>query len=199
MTDTAPTAEFEPALWPCLRHPVRQLRAFDTMWAVKPQPPSLVWAGLVAIAVGGSFLYGASLSFVFPQWHPVAGAVWLALSAGLGWCVLGPALILFCRRNPFTLAHACMVAMAYGEGVLVIGAAFNLLLARFPSGSPLSPLSFNIGLNVVGNLTMATILALQLRAVQVPIWKTLLLWMLFLNGSGALFFSILRPLLQKGG
>jgi hypothetical protein len=80
------------------------------------EPPTLstlpgpAWAGLVGIAVGGSAVYGASLSLRFPRWRPDNGALWLALSAGLGWCVFGPTLVLVTRRNALTCAHACLVA-----------------------------------------------------------------------------------------
>jgi hypothetical protein len=44
---------------------------------------------------------------------------------------------------------------------------------------------------------MATVLALQLRELGVPARTTLLLWMVALNGSGALFFQLFQQVLQQ--
>src|SRR4051794_29500436 len=53
---------------------------------------------LAAIAIGGSCLYGASLSWTLPHWQVGDGAVWLALSAGLAWIVFIPVLALIAER-----------------------------------------------------------------------------------------------------
>lgn len=158
--------------------------------------PYTTWGALTGIAVGGSAIYGASLSRVFPRWRLTGSALWLALSAGGGWCVFGPALVLMSRRNAFTCAHACLVTMAYGEGVLLTGAGINLLLAGRRGVGRLDPRAFNLAWVGLSNVVMAAALMLQLRAVGVPAWKTLLLWMAVLNGSGALFFWSFRRLLQ---
>jgi hypothetical protein len=166
-------------------------------------PPTLstlplpTWAGLVGIAVGGSSVYGASLSRRFPRWRPTSGALWLALSAGLGWCVFGPTLLLVTRRNALTCAHACLVTMAYGEAVLVSGALANLLQAHAPRRNQVDPLRFNLATVGLSNVVMATVLALQLRELGVPARTTLLLWMVALNGSGALFFQLFQQVLQQ--
>ena len=166
-----------------LLHPTETLQAF----ARAPHWPLRRWAGLTAIAVGGSCFYGASLARVLP-WHPGGAALWLALSSGLGWCVLGPVLIAVTRQDPRVLAQACLVTMAYGEGVLGTGGLINLLV-RLPH-----PGLVNAGVVAASNVLMALALAGQLRAVGVPPLKTLLCWMLALNGSGAGFFFLLRHL-----
>jgi hypothetical protein len=185
-----------PSLFAALLHPRAQMRRYAAdppMFATLPLP---AWAGLVGIAAGGSAIYGASLSLRFPGWRPDKGALWLALSAGLGWCVFGPSLLLVTRRNAFACAHACLVTMAYGEAVLLSGAAANLLQSRLPPAAQIDPLRFNLATVGFSNVLMAAVLALQLRELGVPVATTLLLWMLALNGSGALFFRLFHRLLR---
>ncbi|MBS1767152.1 MAG: hypothetical protein JST05_07105 [Acidobacteria bacterium] len=173
-----------PTLIASLRHPRRTLKAFATA----PFWPVATWSALAAIAVVGSGFYGASLARVLP-WDPRGSALWLALSSGLGWCVLGPALIFATRQRPKALAQACLVTMAYGEAVLCIGALLNLFVHAEHPGL------LNAGAIALSNALMAFALASQLRALGVPLWKTLACWMLALNGSGALFFFLFRHLL----
>jgi len=109
-------------LWSSLRFPRATLRRVADHRRARDPLPYATWGALTGIAVAGSAVYGASLSLVLPRWRPTGGALWLALSAGAGWCVFGPALVVVTRRDPFVLAHACLVTMAYGEGVLVGGA-----------------------------------------------------------------------------
>jgi hypothetical protein len=168
------------------------MRAFDATSPSFKNLPYSTWVGLTFIAVVGSLIYGASLSLVFPQWRLSAGAIWFALSAGLGWCVFGPMLLLLTRRNAFTCAHACLVTMAYGEAVLVSGATVNALLRL--TGIT-NPTAFNVVCVALSNVIMAATLSLQLQAIGVPVWKTLLAWMVILNGSGAMFFYLFLKLL----
>jgi hypothetical protein len=185
------------ALASALRHPRTQMCRFAAAPPRLSMLPVRTWAGLVGIAVGGSAIYGASLSLRFPRWRPDSGALWLALSAGLGWCVFGPTLVLVTRRNALTCAHACLVTMAYGEAVLVSGAAANLPHACAPPDTQIDPLRFNLATVGCSNVVMAAVLALQLRELGVPARTTLLLWMAALNGSGALFFWLFQKLLQQ--
>ncbi len=180
-----------------LRHPRTQMRRFATEPPTLSTLPVSTWAGLVGIAVGGSAVYGASLSRRFPRWRPTSGALWLALSAGFGWCVFGPTLLLVTRRNALTCAHACLVTMAYGEAVLVSGALANLLHTCSPPGNQIDPLRFNLATVGLSNVVMATVLVLQLRELGVPARTTLLLWMVALNGSGALLFRLFQQVLQQ--
>ena len=184
------------SLWQCLRHPRRQLVAFDDLPPTLSTLPLLTWGLLTGIAVIGSCLYGASLSLVFPQWRPTASALWLALSAGMGWCVFGPVLVAATRRNAFTLAHACLVTMAYGEAVLVTGALLNVMLRWTNLMAAVPPGPFNLAWVTLSNIVMAAVLTVQLGAIQVPKWKTLLIWMAALNGSGAFFFWWFQRLLR---
>lgn len=184
------------SLWSALRHPRTHMRQFAATPPDLSTLPVPTWASLVSIAVGGSAIYGASLSLRFPGWRPTSGALWLALSAGLGWCVFGPTLVLVTRRNPCTCAHACLVTMAYGEAVLVSGALANLVQTHAPPHNQLDPTHFNLATVGVSNVVMATALALQLRELGIPPAQTLLLWIAALNGSGALFFWLFHRTLH---
>ena len=50
--------------WRSLRHPQRQLRAFEQQRPTLRTLPLATWGTLTAIAVGGSAVYGASLARV---------------------------------------------------------------------------------------------------------------------------------------
>src|SRR2546427_8203092 len=71
-----------------LSHPCQQLQEFDEMQADHMSIPYRLWGWQVVIAVGGSLLYGASLSLHFRKWRVGRSALLLALSAGGGLGVL---------------------------------------------------------------------------------------------------------------
>jgi hypothetical protein len=179
----------------CLSHPLRQIREFNSRDITLSDFPYKVWVWLLCIAVIGSGIYGASLALVLP-WNFLDGALWLILSAGAGWCVFIPAIIIVTNRKLFVCFHACLVTMAYGEAVLLFAAAINLLISA--SSAPFDPAAINLGMVGVSNVVMAAALAAQLRVLDVPIWKSIAAWVLFLNGSGALFFRLFQRLLQGG-
>lgn len=187
--------DFNPSLISCLSSPRKQLRAFELSCLSLKELPYNTWIALTVIAVVGSCLYGASLSLVLPDWQPTGGALWILLSAGLGWFIFGPSLIYITKKNIFICAQACMITMAYGEGVLTIAALVNLFLYfNLPVSLDLAMLNFTMV--VVSNIVMATVLTLQMQAIQVAWWKSLLTWMLALNGSGVVFFYLLRQILK---
>ena len=170
----------------CLLRPRAAMTALSQRGLV-PREMMPVWALFFLIAVLGSLLFGASMSLVFPGLELGAGALLILLSAGLGWFVFGPLLLLVSRKPALLCAHACMVTMAYGEAVLALGALGNLLLWAAGLTASLATLWNSLAL-LAGNLTMAAVLASQLRVLGVPLRSTLLLWVLGLNGSGAFFF-----------
>ena len=152
-----------------------------------------VWAALVAIAVVGSCLYGASLSLALPGWQSGAAALWLAVSAGASWCVFSPALSWGARRPLLECLDRCLFTMACGEIVLTSGALVNLLLWQLAVMQ--NAAAINGGIVSISNIVMAAALAGQMRRVGVPVRTTIALWMLVLNGCGAAFFWLLyRPL-----
>ena len=155
-----------------------------------------MWAQLVGIAVGGSLIFGVSLGLVMPDLQLARAALWLAAWTGLAWCIFGPALCLITRKSPFICAHACLVTMAYGEGVLVAGAVINLLINLAGGTGGPGPVLFNVAWVALSNLVMGVALSRQFQAVGVAPWKTLLAWILLLDGSGASFAWLLQPLLH---
>src|SRR5688500_16731774 len=102
----------ELALWRSLTTSAAQIRLLDAAQPTLDQLPLRTWAGLTAIAISGSLIYGASLALVLPRWRPHETGLWLTASAGLSWCVFGPVLVRVSQRSPFTCAHACLVSMA---------------------------------------------------------------------------------------
>jgi hypothetical protein len=193
---TRPRGTFIPSLCRSLRHPCQQLQAFDELQSSHLSIPYRLWASLAALALGGSLAYGASLSLLFRRWRPGRSALWLALSAGGGWCIFGPLLVLLSRLRAQTCAQACLTTMAYGEAVLVSGAGINVWMRLKGSFKEAALARWNVSLVGLSNLVMATALTQQLHALGVPAWKTLLSWMVVLNGSGILLFGLLRRLLQ---
>ncbi|HEX5323448.1 MAG TPA: hypothetical protein VFW40_06660 [Capsulimonadaceae bacterium] len=161
-----------------------------SQWSYKSQTFCLALLGL---AIGGSLLYGASLSLVFPHQAAVGASLWLALSAGLSWCIFLPALVIVAKRPIPACVAICLVTMAVGEAFLVAGALGNLLLAYVPV---VSPITFNCSCVGLANATMAVAMTRQMAVLRVPAWKTLLLWLVVLDGAGALFFYLLRFLLE---
>jgi hypothetical protein len=191
-----PRSPFIPSLRRSLHHPCQQLQAFDEMQSGRVSIPYRLWASLAALAVGGSLVYGASLSLFFHRLRPQRSALWLALSAGGSWCIFGPLLVLLSHRRAQTCVQACLTTMAYGEAVLVSGAGINVWLHLKGSFKEAALACWNVALVGISNLVMATALTGQLRALGVPAWKTLLSWMVVLNGGGALLFGLFRRLLQ---
>lgn len=158
--------------------------------------PFARWTALAAFAAGGSLLYGGSLALVLPGWNPGAAALWLTLSAGLAWCVFLPALRACTGLRWGECVDAGLVTMAFGEVVLVSGALANALLWRH--GVLENAALINWLIVALSNAVMAAGLALLLRPRGVAIVRTLALWMLALNGSGAVFFAALyRALLIR--
>lgn len=166
---------------------LRPVTALDSVRQNASHPIRL-WTSLAAIAVLGSLFCGAALAQQL-DWNIGGAGLWMALSAGLGWCVLGLVLMISTRQPLRVLAQACLVTMAYGEGVLFVGAMFNLFVRMAHPGW------VDAGMIGISNVVMAASLIVQLRSLGVPAWKTLACWMLVLNGSGALFFFLFRHLL----
>lgn len=174
-----------------LRHPSAQMRRLEASGATAPLA---IWVGFIAVAVVGSLVYGASLTLVLNGWSAINGAVWLAASAGLGWCVFVPVLIAVTRRRTVTCVHACLVTMAYGEVVLVSGALLNFVVSE--TALPINPALLNFGIVGISNVVMAAVLAAQLRTLGVGKGLVLAMWFVVLNGSGACFFWLGYHLLK---
>jgi hypothetical protein len=162
-------------LWRCLTQPRAQLYAFDGRASVRREVSRRTWIWFGVIAFAGTILYGASI--------PGSSAVQLLGATGLSWCLFGPALVLVTRRRISTCAHACLVTMAYGIGILVVGAGINHLLHPGPL--------FIAAWIALSNVVMATALVRQLGAIGVRAWRALAAWVVVLDGAGLVFFQVL--------
>ncbi len=152
-----------------------------------------VWLMLIGIAVAGSGIFGASLSLVLPEWNVWSGAAWLILSAGIAWLVFIPALAHFCRESLAVCFHVSLITMAAGELVLTTGALLNLCL--WASAATHHAALINASVVACSNVVMAAVLATLLARRGVPVWKPLTVWMVALNGTGALLFTLFARLL----
>lgn len=149
--------------------------------------PWVSWAWFMFAAVVGSLIYGASLQMATGAFdEPLFSALRLTVASGAGWIVLGPALIMFGKLHPLVAAHACLVAMTYGEGVLLLTALVNL--SALLIDSPRAFAVLNATAILCSNLLMVTVLACQLRVAEMPVWITVTLWCVVLNGIGAFVF-----------
>ncbi len=161
-------------------------------WETAPRRvvPVARWSLLLVVAIAGSLLYGGSLSLVLPGWNLGGAALWLTLSAGLAWCIFIPALWLATRLPLWRCLDACLVTMAAGEVILASGALGNALLwwQQFTGSGAL----INGLVVAISNVAMAAVLALEMRRNGTSVARTLTLWMLALNGSGAVFFAALH-------
>jgi len=171
--------------------------AFNEMKPRFADLPYRSWLYLSGIAIGGSMIYGASLSLVVQRWHFGASAMLLTFAAGLAWCVFVPIIVMATKMNVFAVTHACLVTMAYGEAVLALGAVINVLLSSSQVFRVVDGVTFNAAWVLLTNIIMLMALAIQLAAVKIPYWKTALLWMVALNGSGYLFFIVFKQFLEK--
>jgi hypothetical protein len=152
------------------------------------------WTTLTLVAILGSLLYGASLALVLPGWTTTTAALWLAISAGLAWCVLIPVLCVTIRVPLVPCIDACLVTMAWGELVLSLGALLNLTLWSRDLTTHAAWINFAIvGLS---NILMALVLAHGLRSPSVSPTRIWTAWMLALNGSGAAFFLLFHQWLH---
>jgi|GEM_PF-1473065 hypothetical protein len=172
------------------------LRPEETLRSLPAQPQDLPWGrwlGLGAGAVLGSLVYGASLGAALPKGSAGDAAWKLTLATGPSWLLLGLASWLFLRPRQITLwqlAQTCLVTMNYGIAVLLAGTPLNLLLAAKQKRSVSTP--SNLGLIFLSNSCMLWLFVRQLKALGVPAWQAVLLWMLVLNGCGALLFARLK-------
>jgi len=153
------------------------------------------WSILTIIAVVGSCVYGASLALALPNFDLARGAIWITIAAGGGWAALIPALWRTTGVQLRDVFDACLVTMAVGEGVLFLGALTNLALR----GALIEPAALNYGIVFASNVAMAAALSGRLRSHGVAPLRTVTLWMLVLNGVGALLFFLLYRVLFAGG
>lgn len=200
----ASASERAPTFWECIKRPKEAILLVDQQAAAGALAPWSAWTPMVFIAFLGSALFGASAVAGLRQFSSVQdGATWLIVSAGLAWVIFGPLLVLISRRRIRTCAHACLVTMTYGEFVLFAGAIVNVLFqvvlyfTRIDSPLHAWPVYVSFAIVGISNIVMASILTIQMEALGVPGWKTLLAWFLFLDGIGAGLFYAFYLMLAK--
>jgi hypothetical protein len=148
------------------------------------------FAGLAAVAVIGSLVFGAAAGLAIPHRVGQSTALLLTLSTGCSWLLLGAFLVAITRKDIFDLAEACLTAMAYGEAVLVSGAVLDVMAYR-----SFDPVALNIGIVLASNVVMATVFCRRLRKLEVSLKVSLSLWLFGLNGSWPIFFLLIARLM----
>ena len=143
---------------------------------------------MIGVAIGGSLLYGASLSRALGS-DALGSALWLTICAGLGWAALIPALILASKLSMAAILRDCLVSICFGEAVLALGAIGNF--SQLWTGVLANSLVV-----LCSNVTMGAVLAGLLRQRGFSAWKTVAIWVVVLDGVGALAFWLLSFLLQ---
>jgi len=151
---------------------------------------------LGSVAVGGSLLFGAAAGAVLPAISIAKGGLLLTLSTGCSWLVFGALLIMVTKKPILSLAEICLVTMAYGEAVLVSGAACDWALLR-PGVARLDPAWTNGLIVLAADILMCAMFASQLSRSGVARRTSIGLWVLGLNGSWAVFLWVFIRVLYR--
>ncbi|NJK90414.1 MAG: hypothetical protein HC904_00425 [Blastochloris sp.] len=152
------------------------------------------WTVMSLMAVMGSLIYGYALVTTAGLSMGWEGGVLVAVPAGLGWCVLGLALLGLTKRHPIFLAQVCLVSMFWGEIWLLCGAVLNLAVIDALGWSDREVWFFNGIWILLSNLLMFFVWSVSLIQVGESWRKLLFLWLVVLNGTGLLAFFLLRSL-----
>ena len=152
------------------------------------------WALLTSIVVIGSAWYGASVAHALGITYS-RGALWLIASTGLSWCVFGPFLIAVTRKSAVECADACLVTMTAGIAVLAIGGIVNMTAT---GAHGFSATVFNCAWVGFSNIVMAIVIVRRFASIGVIWYKTLGVWVLGLDGAGAIMFWLFRHLIGVG-
>ena len=150
------------------------------------------WTWLTILVFAGSAWYGGSvahaLGITFDR-----GALWLIASTGLSWCIFGPLLMAVTRKDAIACADACLVTMAVGVAVLAVGGLVNVAAA---GTSGFSVAAFNWVWVGLSNVVMAFVIVRRFSLLSVAWYRTLAVWIVGLDGVGALIFWLFRHLIS---
>jgi len=149
------------------------------------------WALLTSIVFAGSAWYGASVAHALGISYS-HGALWLIASTGLSWCIFGPLLIAVTRKTAIDCADACLVTMTAGIAVLAVGGIVNISMTGAPG---FGAATFNQTWVGLSNIVMAAVIVRRFSLLNVAWYKTLAIWVLGLDGAGALMFWLFRHLI----
>ena len=145
---------------------------------------------LSAIAVGGSLVFGAAAGSVLRHDVGLNTALLLTLSTGCSWVLLCGLLVTITRKPILDLAEVCLIAMGFGEVVLLVGALADVAMPVHNVALPV-----NFGIVLTSNVVMAIVFARGLQKIGVSLKLSLALWILGLNGSWPIFLFILAKFL----
>ncbi len=157
--------------------------------------PIGAWTVFAAIAVAGSFAYGVSVARVVPGWDMWRGGLWVVISTAPAWPILGVGLIRLTKTPLWFCFHACLVTMTYGIVILLTGAGLNWMLGMSGVFERVDPVRYNYAVVGVSNVVMALVLAEQMAIAGVRWWRTISIWMVCLNGTGAILFWLFHRLI----
>ena len=149
------------------------------------------WAFLTSIVFAGSAWYGGSVAHALGITYG-RGALWLIASTGLSWCIFGPLLIAVTRRTAALCADACLITMTAGIAVLAVGGIVNVSMAGGPG---FDASTFNWAWVGVSNIVMVTVIVHRFSLLKVVWYRPLAVWVLGLDGAGALMFWLFRHLI----
>ena len=152
-----------------------------------------LWILYGFIAVLGTLLFGLAFGLVYGSEGSHLTWSWaITVAAGSGWLILVPLLALsVAAENRWLVLHACLITMVYGEGILEIGTILNLIGYWSESISADHALIGNAVLVAISNVAMAASICAQMKQLGTSVSKTLLTWLIILNGVGAGIFIIL--------
>jgi len=149
------------------------------------------WALLTSIVFAGSAWYGASVAHALGIGYS-RGGLWLIASTGLSWCIFGPLLIAVTRRTVAQCVDACLINMTAGIGILAVGGIVNLSMT---GAHGFDAVTFNQGWVGLSNIVMAAVIVHRFSLLNVAWYRTLAVWVLGLDGAGALMFWLFRHLI----
>lgn len=148
----------------------------------------LLWIGYLILAIGGSALYGASLSLHFEHWSFDLGAYWVIISASCSWILLfGTTYLIGYKKISLRwLIQISLETVVYGVTVLIAASLVNLIAKglHFPSLLMVTP---NILLVLFSNILMADHYIREMKTQHFSPPLSLLLWLTLLDGFGIFF------------
>lgn len=149
------------------------------------------WVLLLAIAFGGSAVYGGfvGLSGIFPNANLGSSAILFTGAAGLSWAIFMPMMIQLTGIRWIEFVDEALQAMAWGELVLNAGVLMQVLLGYYRVEGV-------YGTIFLSNIVMMVYLANRLAQKGFPRWKTMGWWLFVQNGLFVLWIQMIQKWLE---
>jgi len=160
--------------------------AFASAILLDQRYPLIRRALFAAIAVGGTLIYGYSLSRLIELPIPAGLALALTIVTGVSWVMFGVGMRLGSGLSWWRCADHCLLAMVIGEAVLMTAASVNGIFSFWLRDHALFTGYLNLGFVLISDVAMGACLASAFGRDGVRRRKTWLLWLLVLNGAAAL-------------